>query len=115
MEQTFYVVVTQFDCDEAHVLKWGPTTKRDGPLLFECYLNDFARDEGTVRQRAAGMSSYGWARVAKVVVDIPDSDAAERLVECERFARAAESAGDTESAIDARAAAWRAEQVSKGE
>lgn len=114
MEQTFYVVVTQFDCDEAQAIKWGPT-KRDGPLLFECYLSDFARDEQRVRQRAAGMGAYGWARVAKLIVDIPDSDAAERLIECERFARVSESAGDSESAIQARAAAWRAEQSSKGE
>jgi hypothetical protein len=114
MERTFYAVVTQFDCDEHFALNGEATMKREGPLLFECYLNDFARDQERVRRRAEGMARYGWARVAKVTVDIPDADASERAIECERFARVAESKGDTEAAIEARAAAWRAEQISKG-
>lgn len=113
MERIFYGIVTQFDCDEASATKYS--MERKGPLLFECYLNEWATDEARVRQHTTTFTRNGWARVAKITVDIPESDDLERAAERERFAKLAETSGDTETAIEARAAAWRAEQTSKGE
>ena len=112
-ERTFYGIVTQFDCDEASSTKYS--MERKGPLLFECYLSEWSSDEKRVNTHAASFSKNGWVRVAKIIVDVPDSDDHERAAERERFAKLAESTGDTESAIEARAAIWRAEQVPKGE
>jgi hypothetical protein len=74
MQRTFYAVITQYDCDPAK----NPPTEEDGargPLLLECYLdNESALSEESTREVAKRFSNYGWARVAKVTIEIPEGE-----------------------------------------
>lgn len=75
MEKVFYAVITQYDCDPNKNPPDNPEGAR-GPLLLERYLdNESALSEESTREVARQFEgsphNYGWARVAKIIVDIP--------------------------------------------
>lgn len=67
--KTFYAIVTQFDCSPEQAARYDQ--QQNGPVLYECYLNEEAANEDLVRKRAEGFAANGWVRVAEVNVDIP--------------------------------------------
>lgn len=77
MQKTFYAVVMQYDADPK---KNPPGTElgASGPILLERTLdNESALSEEATReiaQRWEADGTHGWARVAKVIVDIPEGD-----------------------------------------
>lgn len=78
MQKIYYAVVTQYDCDPQKDPPSGDDGAR-GPLLLERYLdNESALSEESTREHAKMFESsphnYGWARVAKVIVDIPEGE-----------------------------------------
>lgn len=70
MQKTFFAIVTQFDCSTEQAAQYS--MEQHGPVLFECYLNEHAIDEEKVRAHAQNFKKYGWVRVARVTVDIPE-------------------------------------------
>lgn len=74
-EKVFYAVVTQFDCDPQS--KWVSSDNPPrGPLLLERYLNNEHAQSQELTQKDAERfrHNYGWTRVAKVIVDIPEGE-----------------------------------------
>lgn len=72
--QTFFGVVTEFDCDEKY--RNRHQYENHGPIIFEQYLNEHTRDRAALEAKARAMTQYGWARVAEITVDIPVTPAA---------------------------------------
>jgi hypothetical protein len=71
-ERIFYALVMQHDCNAADALAKGYPAPQ-GPILFERYLNnEHAMSEELTRQDAERFKHFGWTRVAKVIVDIPE-------------------------------------------
>lgn len=70
----FYAIVTQYDMSDRQAENYrreGQEFDRGGPILYESYLNEEARDEEKVRARAASFTEQGWVRVVEIDISLP--------------------------------------------
>lgn len=70
MKQTFYGIVTEFDCSLYHATKFR--IPRGGPLLLECYLHSSLE---AVTEMAKRITDLGWVQVVSFELDIPEPTA----------------------------------------
>lgn len=62
-----FVVVTERDCSEAHIGRYGGDPR--GPIVWETYLGQATTREGAeARARSLG-TTHGWTRVARLVFE----------------------------------------------